>query len=315
MADPTPLAPAAGGAGRAGGAGNRRPDPARLLTPRGLHSHDVPEICIALMGHATLAVGQRLYPLVPPALAILPAGVLHAEGFNARRQPYAVLWLQYCSDSSLIGVVSHYRPEHAWQCPQRYALRTGRAGAVCQLLDKLSALPLPDPATMDTPAPSEPIRADLLHVLAELNCRFHAQSLASRAGRGGEEASAGRPCPHQDVLERVQDFLDHNYAKPNARVDLDTVATLTRFTPNYLNALFTRWKGQAIHEYLTALRMRRALELCRQGQLSVKEIACQLGYSDPLYFSRAFKRYHGRWPTEATSSGQTPLLTASAPPG
>jgi AraC-like DNA-binding protein len=98
------------------------------------------------------------------------------------------------------------------------------------------------------------------------------------------------------LLERVRDFLDHNYTTP---IDVNTVATLTRFTPNYLNSLFSEWMGQGIHEYLIALRMRKAMELCRAGELLVKEVAQQLGYSDPLYFSRAFRRYHGCWPSDA----------------
>jgi AraC-like DNA-binding protein len=45
--------------------------------------------------------------------------------------------------------------------------------------------------------------------------------------------------------------------------------------------------------------MEKALQLCRQKQRLVKEIAAAVGYEDPLYFSRAFRRYFGRSPTEA----------------
>jgi AraC-like DNA-binding protein len=45
--------------------------------------------------------------------------------------------------------------------------------------------------------------------------------------------------------------------------------------------------------------MEKAMALCRRGGLLVKEVSRQLGYSDPLYFSRAFHKFHGCWPTDA----------------
>jgi AraC-like DNA-binding protein len=46
----------------------------------------------------------------------------------------------------------------------------------------------------------------------------------------------------------------------------------------------------------------------------VKEMADQLGYPDALYFSRAFHRYHGIWPTEAKSAQIPPADTEIANP-
>jgi AraC family transcriptional activator of pobA len=42
--------------------------------------------------------------------------------------------------------------------------------------------------------------------------------------------------------------------------------------------------------------MLEAMRLLRFGDLTVGEIAFRVGYGDPLYFSRAFKRHTGRSP-------------------
>ena len=51
-------------------------------------------------------------------------------------------------------------------------------------------------------------------------------------------------------------------------------------------------------EYVTGVRMKRARELLLEGGKSIKQICAEIGYSDPNYFSRIFKKYEGCTPTE-----------------
>ena len=45
-------------------------------------------------------------------------------------------------------------------------------------------------------------------------------------------------------------------------------------------------------------RMERAKHLLKNPDKSIKEICAEVGYSDPNYFSRIFKKYQGVSPTE-----------------
>ncbi len=73
---------------------------------------------------------------------------------------------------------------------------------------------------------------------------------------------------------------------------------MTHLSPNYLNRLFRQWTDQSIGNYIPRRRMERAMELCGEGRLLIKQVAAETGYGDPLYFSRAFHRYFfGRWPS------------------
>ena len=51
-------------------------------------------------------------------------------------------------------------------------------------------------------------------------------------------------------------------------------------------------------DFFIRLRMNRAGRLLVESSLPVKDIAAQLGYDDPFYFSRLFKSVHAVAPTE-----------------
>lgn len=59
-----------------------------------------------------------------------------------------------------------------------------------------------------------------------------------------------------------------------------------------------RAEGTSFAEVLDMLRRRLALKLIRDEGVAVKEAAWRLGFSDPAAFSRAFKRWTGRSPSE-----------------
>lgn len=69
---------------------------------------------------------------------------------------------------------------------------------------------------------------------------------------------------------------------------------------DYLRRCFKAAYGMTPHEYLMQLRMENAKKLMarvREGEFTVADAAYMSGFYDPLYFSRAFKKYTGVAPT------------------
>ena len=81
-------------------------------------------------------------------------------------------------------------------------------------------------------------------------------------------------------------------------LSLDALSKELDISPYYFSKLFKEETGSNFVEYLTNLRMSRAKELLKDESRSMKEICMEVGYSDPNYFSRIFKKNVGLTPTE-----------------
>lgn len=101
---------------------------------------------------------------------------------------------------------------------------------------------------------------------------------------------------HTQLIQKARDFLERESARPD--LDLHTTASEVGLSPSHFSALFSRTTGETFKTYLTRLRIERAQELLRSTSLPVAEVAERSGYSDPHYFSSAFRRAVGVSPRE-----------------
>lgn len=87
------------------------------------------------------------------------------------------------------------------------------------------------------------------------------------------------------------------YAHLEEPLTLDRLCRELGMSKSGLNDLFRRYAHRPPLQFFTRLKMTEAAKLLRQTDLPVGEIARQLGYTDPYYFSRAFKKAEGTSPT------------------
>ena len=97
------------------------------------------------------------------------------------------------------------------------------------------------------------------------------------------------------VLSRALDYIKLNYSHP---LQLSDVADQVEVSSAYLSNLFSRYLRKSFIDQLTQIRMERAKRLLKEHTRSIKEISSLVGYQDPNYFSRLFKRLVGCSPTE-----------------
>ena len=67
---------------------------------------------------------------------------------------------------------------------------------------------------------------------------------------------------------------------------------------SYTSFLFRKVTGKTFNEFLSDLRLKQAHKLLQEGNSSVNEIALQVGYNAPYYFSKCFKKYYGFAPSQ-----------------
>ena len=82
---------------------------------------------------------------------------------------------------------------------------------------------------------------------------------------------------------------------------MNRVAKEVNISPNYLSAVFSQEMGITFVEYLTTKRMERARELLRSTDKRSGDVAAEVGYKDPHYFSFLFKKTQGCTPRDYRS--------------
>jgi signal transduction histidine kinase/DNA-binding response OmpR family regulator len=61
--------------------------------------------------------------------------------------------------------------------------------------------------------------------------------------------------------------------------------------------------GKTPSQFIRSIRLRKAMELLQTSGLNISEIAYKVGFNDPNYFSRVFKKEYGKAPGEMEGSG------------
>ncbi|MCR4688251.1 MAG: response regulator [Saccharofermentans sp.] len=99
-----------------------------------------------------------------------------------------------------------------------------------------------------------------------------------------------------DITDTALNYIDLHYSESD--LSLDSVAEAINISANYLSALFSNKVGLSFVEYVTKKRMAKAKQLLRMTSKKAGDIACEIGYKDPRYFSFVFKKYQGCTPSQ-----------------
>ncbi|MBQ7164170.1 MAG: helix-turn-helix domain-containing protein [Clostridia bacterium] len=99
-----------------------------------------------------------------------------------------------------------------------------------------------------------------------------------------------------ETIKNILFYINDNYNHPS--LSLKELSEIFNFNASYLSRLFKQCVSMPFVQYLTALRMQKAGNLLQRDDASIKSIALSVGYRDPLYFTREFRRYYEVTPTQ-----------------
>jgi two-component system response regulator YesN len=97
------------------------------------------------------------------------------------------------------------------------------------------------------------------------------------------------------IIAKARAYIDRSFCR---ELTLEEVSREVHVSPYYFSKLFKEQTGDNFINYVTLKRIETAKQLLRDGRLNIKSICSEVGYSDPNYFSRLFKRFEGVTPTE-----------------
>ncbi|MEO5713062.1 MAG: helix-turn-helix domain-containing protein [Luteolibacter sp.] len=114
------------------------------------------------------------------------------------------------------------------------------------------------------------------------------------AGESGKEAPRRSDALVREFHQSVErHFLEWQSLEPYARLQGVSV--------NHLNDVIRDATGRPAGKHIRARRLLDAKRLLLYSEMSVSEIGYHLGFKDPSYFSRFFRRYEGTTPAEFRS--------------
>lgn len=197
-------------------------------------------------------------------LIVVPSGVPHSYGTCAE-QPWSLHWFH---------AMGHHLPALLAELgvsAQRPTLHVGCRRELVALFSELRAA-LEDDY-------SEP---RLLYASRVLTYML---GVMIRAAREQEPSGAG-------TAARVRATIEHMRRHLRAPLRVETLASMADLSTSQYAVRFRELTGDSPKNYLMRLRIHRATQLLDTTSESITDIARQVGYDDPLYFSRAFRRLH-----------------------
>jgi two-component system, response regulator YesN len=110
-----------------------------------------------------------------------------------------------------------------------------------------------------------------------------------------QHVQAWRNSQANGKLSKAKEYIATYYHRP---LTLEEVAEYVELSPYYFSKLFKDRFGVTFIDYLTEIRIEKAKQEMLDQSKSLKEICFLVGYNDPNYFSRVFKKQTGLSPTE-----------------
>jgi len=106
--------------------------------------------------------------------------------------------------------------------------------------------------------------------------------------------------PQPDALAALHEYLQHHACGP---VDIESLALQYDMSPSTLRRRWHQRYGLSPMKFVLQQRMTEACRLLIETNEPIARIARQVGYDDPFYFSRAFRRHVGIAPSEHRTQG------------
>lgn len=100
------------------------------------------------------------------------------------------------------------------------------------------------------------------------------------------------------LLITIKEVANYIQQHPGKNHTVESLASRANFSPRYFSKKFKEIIGQTIQSYVIETRIKRAEHLLHYTGMSVTEVADALGYNNVHFFSRQFKTYTGKSPSE-----------------
>ena len=101
-------------------------------------------------------------------------------------------------------------------------------------------------------------------------------------------------------LEQLQAILSENYQ--DSRLSVEEISTSLGLSRMQAYRKLKSISDMSMSKYINVYRLKKAESFLATGRYNVSEVAYEVGYTDPSYFSKLYKEYFGANPSEHLSN-------------
>lgn len=174
-----------------------------------------------------------------------------------------------------------------------------------ELLHTVGATPTFEPASA--------VVRSLQHLYAEARSNriqnsYQASSLIYRLMMELLQSSTLQQQEKMNWPQQIKQATAYMEAEFHHLQSLDDVAAATGLSKYYFTRMFTKTTGMSPMDFVTKLRIEKAVQLLRSSSLTVEEIAHTVGYSSGSYFSKVFRSRVGFPPADFRLAKELPSI-------
>jgi len=257
----------------------------------GLHTHNFIELVYVINGYGRHRHVDRSYPIIAGDFFVINTREAHGYEKTSRLRianiivaqeflpPYLPLLRKIKGFAALFSLEPLFRDETSF-CYKLHLPAESRA-RIEPMIDTLISELWKKPDGYQAACAGL-----LLQILAITGRAF--------SHKGSQPALADFSGKQEAVAQAIAFLESHS----NNDISLNDVAVFTCMSGSRLSHVFKETTGTSLMDYLLRYRLDRARELLRAESRSVSDIAYTVGFHDPGYFSRAFKKHFGYSPRQ-----------------
>jgi AraC-like DNA-binding protein len=231
-------------------------------------------LILCVRGTGWFEIDRRRAVITPRHALLIPRGVAHAYGASLT-DPWSIHWVHFIGDEA--DYYARLLPDRVYQLPT--------SAACVRAMERTF----------------HDAYAGLAGGYLSRNIVYLAHTLRHLLGLlfySNQSYSTELRAPPTRDLQTTIDFMVEHLAEPLRLADLGRHAGLSAV---HFASLFRRQTGMAPIEYFIHLRIRHACRLLDTTGLTIREIGYRVGYEDPYYFSRTFRKLMGFPPRQYRS--------------